>query len=234
MKYSDFLAAARQPIPFQWRVQSRSKDKTKAICSAYIDARDVMNRLDEIGVKWDTSAEEVGGFIFCRLTIEGEDFLLNRTDVGMRPETDEKDQMFEQAGKSAYSDAFKRAAVQFGIGRFLYDLPMETLPCDQYGNVVDSEGKRVWDLTKHINDLRSKGTRPKAKAEQKTEAKAETTEKPALDQTKLDAMVQAIHDGKVEQVEKAMDKYTLSNAQRLVLNGLIKNKKNETRKDSNK
>lgn len=220
MKYSEFLALASKPMPYQWRVQSRTKDRSKAICTAYIDARDVMNRLDEIGLPWDSNVREVSGFIACSLTVMGEGWDVIKTDIGMRPETNEADQMYDQAGKSAYSDAFKRAAVQFGVGRFLYDLDMVTLPCDQYGNVVDERGQRVWDLTKHINAIGTKKQAPVVAPEPQHDAPA----KPKLDQVKLDAMVQAIEDGKVDQVLAAMDKYTLSNAQRMALQGLIKSK----------
>lgn len=36
-----------------WRVGATSKDKTSAIALAYIDARDVMQRLDDVfGLNW--------------------------------------------------------------------------------------------------------------------------------------------------------------------------------------
>jgi len=158
------LENLRKEIPYQWRVQSRNKDKTKAICSAYIDARDVMNTLDKYCEHgWQTDVKELAGFIFYGIGVEvpeltsegkisGFSTTLWRWDTGARIEDNEKDNMYEQAGKSAASDALKRAAVQWGVGRFLYDLPTVTLPCDQYGNVVDERGERVWDLTKHINN----------------------------------------------------------------------------------
>jgi hypothetical protein len=265
------LENLRKEIPYQWRVQSRNKDKTKAICSAYIDARDVMNTLDKYCEHgWQTDVKELAGFIFYGIGVEvpeltsegkisGFSTTLWRWDTGARIEDNEKDNMYEQAGKSAASDALKRAAVQWGVGRFLYDLPTVTLPCDQYGNVVDERGNRVWDLTKHIND-KNKGktgsisvapkssaisvsntetkpaepkpaeakpvtkTAPKPEV-QSTEVTNEIDEKPVLTPEKLDAMLNFIKEGKIDQVVQAMDKYKMNLAQKTTLNALIKQAK---------
>ena len=242
------LENLRKEIPYQWRVQSRNKDKTKAICSAYIDARDVMNTLDKYCEHgWQTDVKELAGFIFYGIGIEvpeltsegkisGFSTTLWRWDTGARIEDNEKDNMYEQAGKSAASDALKRAAVQWGVGRFLYDLPTVTLPCDQYGNVVDERGNRVWDLTEHINNRKGKTkpaepkpaeAKPVTKPAPKPEVKAteEIDEKPVLTPEKLDAMLGFIKEGKIDQVVQAMDKYKMNLAQKTTLNALIKQAK---------
>lgn len=94
---------------------------------SYIDAREVMDRLDEVigPNRWCDSYRQLEGPGFpvqCTLTLfapEG-DVSTFRTDVGYcnNPQSPEP-----EALKSAYSDAFKRAAVKFGIGRFLYQDP---------------------------------------------------------------------------------------------------------------
>jgi hypothetical protein len=219
----------KQTVPFQWRVQSRTKDKSKAICTAYIDARQVMDILDE-HCEWESAFKEIDGFIFAGIGIRepesGETFW--RWDCGQRVEEDKADQMYEQAGKSAASDAFKRAAVQWGVGRFLYDLDTVTVPCDQYGNPVDEKGVRIWDLTTHINSL--KGKKPAAKVKENTKsvpaanavsAVAEV-EKPSLSAVQYDAMVKAIAEGKIEMVETALPKYKLTLAQNTNLKRLMK------------
>lgn len=232
------LENLRKEVSYQWRVQSKTKDKTKVICSAYIDARDVMNVLDkycEYG--WHTEVKEIAGFIFYGIGInvplvpptgEDEDFEMTlhtmwRWDTGARIENDPTDQMFEQAGKSAASDAFKRAAVQWGVGRFLYDLPTVTLPCDQHGNAVDGAGNRIWDLTKHINE-------GKQKSKESSLPKVATPEpkgKPKLAPEAYDNMVKYIADGKTADVEKAMNKYELSPSQKAVLTSLINQEKSK-------
>lgn len=209
-----------QPIPYSWRVQSRNKDKTKAFCSAYIDARDVMRVLDEHCV-WQVEYKEINGFMFAGIGIHVDGEKLWRWDCGQRIEDNPNDQMYDQAGKSASSDAFKRAAVMWGVGRFLYDLDMVTLPCDQYGNPVDEKGSRVWDVTKHINSRKSIAT-PVANT---TDAKA--PEPPSLDQDKYDAMVKFIVEGKFKEVEQAIKKYKLNDSQKKLLTTMINQSKAE-------
>jgi hypothetical protein len=205
------------PIPYQWRVQSRNKDKSKAICTAYIDARDVMKVLDE-HCEWEVQYKELAGFLFAGIGIKLDGQVMWRWDCGQRIEDNPQDQMYDQAGKSASSDAFKRAAVMWGVGRFLYDLDTVTVPCDQYGNPVDSSGKRIWDLTRHINSLNSSTVTPELK--------------PKLDQEKYDSMVKFITDGKWKQVEASLSKYDLSDSQKKVLTQLIASSKSEALKKS--
>ena len=60
--------------------------------------------------------------------------------------------------KDAESDAFKRACVSWGIGRFLYRLPIQTLKTKEYKGreypYAPEKDKMIFDgdtLTKHIN-----------------------------------------------------------------------------------
>ena len=96
-------------------------------CTAHIDARDVMNRLDSV-VGWQNWNDEylvVGSKnVECRLTVMG----ITKIDVGQIP----TDGGFADPLKSAYSDALKRAAVKFGIGRHLYEMEMKWLPFDGF------------------------------------------------------------------------------------------------------
>jgi hypothetical protein len=61
--------------------------------------------------------------------------------------------------KGQISDAFKRAGVKWGIGRFLYDLHIKYVPANEvktqsnFPYPVDLEGKKIWDLTEYINGL---------------------------------------------------------------------------------
>lgn len=226
----DLIKKLSAPIDYQWRVQSRTKDRSKAICSAYIDARDVMNVLDANCV-WESTFKEVSGFIFAGIRIwdeQGNSYV--RWDAGQRIENNPEDQMYDQAGKSAASDAFKRAAVMWGIGRFLYDLPMVTVPCDQYGNPVDANGNRIWDLTKHINEKNTVKVGANSFLNTGTGNITYTTlspeppksaNKPVLDQQKYDAMVKFIAEGKISEVESAIKKYTLNESQTKLLTTMI-------------
>ncbi|MGY2892790.1 Rad52/Rad22 family DNA repair protein [Deinococcus sp. UYEF24] len=121
MKLSD--VQKRLQIPFSahlvsWKPQAFNKDRTRALMVAYIDARAVQDRLDAVCPNdWSFQIEAIPGMptptVRGSLTVLG----VNRQDIGEAGEGD--------AGtlKAAASDALKRCAVQFGIGRYLYDLP---------------------------------------------------------------------------------------------------------------
>jgi hypothetical protein len=207
MYYKELSNKLQRKVPYQWRVQSRTKDKKKAMCSAYIDARDVQSILDEHCENgWSVEYKEICGFIFAGIGItDDQGKTIWKWECGQRIEQDPQDQMYDQAGKSASSDAFKRAAVMWGIGRFIYEMDMVTLPCDENGNVIDEQGKRVWNLTAHIN----KTNEPL----------------PALTGDKLDAMLKFIGEGKIKEVESALSKYFVTDAQRTVITASINNKK---------
>lgn len=211
-----------QPIPYSWRVQSRNKDKTKAFCSAYIDARDVMRVLDEHCI-WEVEYKEINGFMFSGIGIHIDGVRFWRWDCGQRIEDNPNDQMYDQAGKSASSDAFKRAAVMWGVGRFLYDLDMVTLPCDQYGNPVDEKGGRIWDVTKHMNSKKSSVN----SVSNLLNTDTKSPEPPSLDEEKYDAMVKFIVDGKYKEVEQAIKKYKLNDSQKKLLTTMINQSKAE-------
>lgn len=131
---SDIAAKLRAFFPADkigWKPQSVSKDKTKAMAVAYIDARDVMDRLDEVVGMANWRDEYVvlpGGNVQCTLAVRIDGEWITKVDVG--GESDQKSD--GDRTKAAYSDALKRAAVKFGIGRYLYDFPMQWLPFDGF------------------------------------------------------------------------------------------------------
>lgn len=96
----------------------------KAIALAYIDSRDVQTRLDNVcGPNWSfdfVPLSDNGKMVKGMLTIYG----VTRCDAGESGPEDEP-------LKSAVSDALKRCAVQFGVGRYLYHLPTIRAPYDQ-------------------------------------------------------------------------------------------------------
>jgi len=138
----------KKEMPFKWRVQSFSKQKAQATCVAYIDSRGVQDVLDA-NCEWSDRYYEENGMLFCEITIYADGREYKRSDTGSESNVD------KQKGHS--SDAFKRAAVKFGVGRFLYSLDIKYLTASEkkttsnYPFVVDNNGARVWDLAKHIN-----------------------------------------------------------------------------------
>jgi hypothetical protein len=134
-------------IPYKWKIQSFNKAKTKASCVAYIDARDVMDLLDKaVGFKnWEDQYKYENNQWLCGITIHFEDGV-SRTkwDTGTAGEY--------EAEKSAISDSFKRAAVKWGIGRFLYDLKIEWVDVNEYKQPVYPHNReRIFDLTAYLN-----------------------------------------------------------------------------------
>jgi len=107
-----------------WRVGATTQDKSKGIALAYIDARDVMGRLDEIcgPENWQCRYPFTG---CCEIGIKiDNEWVWKANGAGV---TD------YEAEKGQYSDAFKRAGVLWGIGQYLYDLPNEWVPIKQKG-----------------------------------------------------------------------------------------------------
>ena len=85
----------------------------------YVDARYVQDKLDEVvGVgNWTNEFYELKGRLFCRITIN---FLREDGTIGSISKTDCGVESNVEKEKGEVSDAFKRCAVHFGLGRDLY------------------------------------------------------------------------------------------------------------------
>lgn len=122
----DALAAPFEPSEVKWKAQAVSKEGSRALAVAFVDARVVQDRLDDVlGVMgWQDSYEVLpDGAVVCRLRVRlvGLGEWITKEDVGGQSEQpDEGDRR-----KASFSDALKRAAVKFGIGRYLYRLPQQ-------------------------------------------------------------------------------------------------------------
>ena len=146
-------------IPHKWRVQSFSKKKPVATVVAYIDSRNASDILNEYAVYgWSDEYYEVAGNTYCKVGIVMPDgSMLWKSDCGVESNQDKE--------KGQASDAFKRACVKWGIGRFLYNLGMEYVTANEvkkdnnWPYPIDEQGKQIWDLTEYINNKRS-GTKP--------------------------------------------------------------------------
>ena len=98
-------------------------EKKYARMLAYVDARYVQDKLDEIvGIgNWENRySRDEKGILFCTITItferkDGVVGTISKTDCGTESNVEQQ--------KGEVSDAFKRCAVNFGIARDLYNLP---------------------------------------------------------------------------------------------------------------
>lgn len=132
----------------KWRMQRATNKKdqwgqyppnTRGLFMAYIDARQLYDRLDDvIGFgNWSRRivAVNADGSVTGRLSFRIADEWISQEDIGY-PNNPGSTYETEPL-KAAASDAYKRAGVGFGIGRYLYDLPAEWHPIDEHGNRID-------------------------------------------------------------------------------------------------
>lgn len=132
------------PFPstdIEWRVGSTTKDKSKGMCLAYINARVVMDRLDSAcgPANWQKRYPVVGDKTICEIgvRINGE-WIWKSDGAG---DTD-----FEGT-KGGLSDAFKRAAVCWGVGRYLYDMDAPWVALENEGRKIpDAELKKLAEV----------------------------------------------------------------------------------------
>lgn len=132
-KFPDVFAALAAPFESHEIRQRTQAGRT----FHYITARVAMNRLDNVlGPEnwWDDYAPSENS-VLCRLTIRLPDGMtLTKADAGgyagMADSGDDD--------KSGYSDGFKRAAVKFGVARYLYRDGVPTFVQERHGEVQES------------------------------------------------------------------------------------------------
>lgn len=123
-----------EPFPasaVKWLPGKLNKDESKALAFAYITSPEVMNRLDAvvgIGGWRATYRPGPAGGVICELSLRIDGEWVTKEDVGENTDF--------QAVKGGISDALKRAAVAWGIGRYLRKIPVQWVPCEKRGNVV--------------------------------------------------------------------------------------------------
>jgi hypothetical protein len=135
----------------------------KVLLLAYLDGRDVMDRLDEVvgPDKWECDYKEIKNNLYCGISVNG----VWKWDCGTESKTD--------AEKGESSDAFKRAAVKWGIGRYLYSLPKINVQISSTGanwiKIIDKATKQEvsgyystpvlpdWAYPSKTNEEREKG-----------------------------------------------------------------------------
>lgn len=104
-----------------WRIGNvglRKNGKVWATILPYVDARAIMDRLDEVvgQSNWKDHYKHLDDGVECHLSIRiGSEWV---TKVDGSPETK------VEAFKGGYSKSLVRAAVKWGIGRGLYDMPI--------------------------------------------------------------------------------------------------------------
>ena len=109
--HSDLIKQLKRPWPvnkLKWRKGPGGKELV------YIDARMVKKRLDDVfGMDWQCTYTETNEkSVVCNIGVKVGDQWIWRSDGAGESNI--------EAEKGMYSDAFKRAAVRFGVGEYLY------------------------------------------------------------------------------------------------------------------
>lgn len=161
------LSSPFDPSEVDWRVGSVTKKDTpnpEGMALAYIDARTVMDRLDTVcgPAGWQCRYVMEGAKTVCEIGIKCGDEWVWKSDGAGDSDV--------EAEKGALSDAFKRAAVRWGVGRYLYNLKSPWVPVKPFGKsfVIAREAQPQLDALLRGN----KPTPPKPAAEAPGRAKA--------------------------------------------------------------
>lgn len=101
----------------------------------YKDARVDMDILDEtVGSgNWQRTHEVINGNLFCNVGIKLDGEWIYKQDVGVESYTEKE--------KGQASDSFKRACVNWGIGRELYTAPFIWIKAGDVNITKDKNGK---------------------------------------------------------------------------------------------
>jgi hypothetical protein len=152
--FQEKLKELKKTIPFKWRVQSTfpKNNPTHAQMIAYVDARDVQEQLDNVvgAAGWQNDFKDLNGRLFGGIGILVNNDWVWKWDRGTQTKT--------EAEKGEASDAFKRAAVEWGINRDAYKVGVVKVPVKEYAGKYypcDETGKFLKGdaLHKYCNNI---------------------------------------------------------------------------------
>ena len=147
------LKAPFRPDELEFRISATTKDKLKGLAVAYIQNRAVQNRLDEVvGFNnWKNEFIELkNGSKICGISIKIHNEWITNYDGA--PDTD------IESTKGGLSNSMKRAAVQWGIGRYLYNLPGQWVKIQPKGKSYEIKERPSlpnWALPKEFQKEKS-------------------------------------------------------------------------------
>lgn len=125
------ITELQKPVSYEWKIQAVPKNWKKGNCVAYIDSRDCMNALDHnCSEWWQNEFYEVKWKVFCKVGIKINWEWQWRSDSWALESSEHIEE--ETTSKWETSDAFKRACVQWWIGRFLYEKDIIWISEEEY------------------------------------------------------------------------------------------------------
>lgn len=132
------------PEEIEWRVGATTQTKDKGLALAYVTNRAIQNRLDEVFgcFGWQNEFKEWhGDSQLCGISVLYEGQWITKWDGA--------DDSATEPTKGGLSDAMKRAAYQWGIGRYLYKLPqvwVQIKPAGKSYVIVEKPKLPSWAL----------------------------------------------------------------------------------------
>ena len=157
------LAKPFAPEDLEWRLQNTTEEKMRGLAVPYVTNRAIQNRLDEVcGPEnwyndfkpWHSNGKKEAQLCGIAIYFEGRGFITKWDGA--------EDSDIESV-KGGLSDSMKRAAVQWGIGRVLYDLNTVWVEIEKRGRsfvIKDSERARLDNA--YLSALKRLGLTPAA------------------------------------------------------------------------
>jgi len=135
------LHAPFDPCELEWRFQKSGKQGDAGVMLPYVSARAIMDRLDTVvgPQNWSDLLRCIGDHTERRTWACALELQLS--DGSRVAHEDVADETHVEPAKGGASDALKRVAVKFGIGRYLYYLPKF---------YVDGQPRPAWKWAEHI------------------------------------------------------------------------------------
>lgn len=186
---SELRAALSAPFAcadIEWRVSATTQDKSRGLVVPYVTNRAIQNRLDDtVGidgwhndfVPWKGESAQL-----CGISIYFSELNAWLT------KWDGADDSDIESVKGGLSDSMKRAAVEWGIGRYLYGMPQVWVDVEQRGKTyVPSQGSReVLDESheKWVQKIQQRRTSAEAQDTELPVCPGNTTSQGSLQQAK--------------------------------------------------
>jgi hypothetical protein len=175
------------PSEIKWRVTHTTRDGSRGAVIAFADPRAYSDRLNQVftpsgwtrtyevntvssvtRIKKDKLIQTGKVLVTCTVTIAG---------LGTHADSGEEWADEENAMTSAQAQAFKRACICFGLGRYLYNFAEMWVPLNQYRQPINLPPLPRWALPKSGARDGKSSTRPpdvqRGPVDQKTTAKIE-------------------------------------------------------------
>lgn len=200
MAENKFFKELGQPFPYSdvnWRLQYVDREKLEGFAVPYLDARAIADRLDSVVgqnnwkdsyTPWHTYVEKVEdkGKVTTK-QIQSQICVLSIYDEERKEWIDKSDGAENtdvESIKGGISDAFKRSAVKWNVGRYMYKMKPVWVKAKRQGRsfVVDDSDKAVRDkLEYEYNRIVAEvfGTQVNADGKKATQKQPNSNQQPA-------------------------------------------------------